>query len=140
MRFIVLLFGLFGVLLTAAGAIALLEWDTVLVNLAPYVSDIGQYPTDPTSVSTGNAALFAFVVTLYGLFGVVLAFFRCGKQGGALILVSLCMAVLVNPYLLPFVALLGFTGLIALFVGPLPINAPATKKPAKKTNDDDDDD
>jgi hypothetical protein len=140
MRFIVLFLGFFGVLLTAVGAFALLEWDTVLVNLAPYVNDIGQYPHDPTGPSTGNAALFTFLVTIYGLFGVILAFFRCGKQGGALILISVCMALLVNPYLLPFVALLGFTGLIALFVGPLPINAPANKKPAKKTDDDDDDD
>jgi hypothetical protein len=137
MRFVVLLFGFFGVLLTAVGAIALLFWDLVLESGAPYYDKIGELPLAPTSVTSGNSAIFALIVTFYGLLGVILAFFRCGKQGGALIILSVLMAMLVNPYLTPFVALLGFTGLLALFVGPLPINAPAKKKVADEEFEDD---
>lgn len=138
MRFVVLLFGFLGVLMTAVGAIAMFYWDLVLENVHEFYKDVGTLPLAPTGPTSGNAAIFALIVTMYGLLGVILAFFRCGKQGGALIIISVLMAMLVNPYLTPFVALLGFTGLIALFVGPLPLNAPAKKKAADYDDDDED--
>jgi len=68
----------------------------------------------------------------YGLFGTILGFLRCGKQGGVLLLVPVLFAAIMNPFSLAFTWLQAFAGLLSFFVSPLPINA--------KTNDKDDDD
>lgn len=170
MRFVVLLFGFVGVLLTGAAAFALFFIDPLLTSVndvmaaeAPKLraeakalqeqgkeaeaaekrkqaDSLGvpkEFSLDPTGVSPGNAAIFYAIVALYGLFGVLLAFLRCGKQGGTLILISVLMAAFINPYFTPFLAVLGLTALMAFLVGPLPINAPPPKKAAVADDDED---
>ncbi len=140
MRFVVLLFGFFGVLFTAIAAIALLFHDGVLAEVHGQFKipkeTMDLYSDKPTNISPGNAALFFFLVTAYGLFGVLLAFFRCGKQGGALILISVILAAMVNPYMIPLLSVLGFTALLCFFVGPLPINPPKEKDEVEVEEDD----
>jgi hypothetical protein len=131
MRFIVLLFGFFGVLLAALGGVALLFIDFALTWLAEITAEAGKISLAPTDVSPGNAAIFYLLVSVYGLLGVLLAFVRCGKQGGALIVISVLAATLINPIFSPFLFLLGFTGLLCFFIGPLPINPPAKKPVAE---------
>ena len=130
MRFIVLFFGFFGVLLAAMGAMALLYIDPMLKSVddqlleeanklkaeAKVLREQGraaeadeklkqadnfkipnEFSLDPTGVSPGNAGLFYALVAFYGFLGVLLAFLRCGKQGGALMLISVLAAASLTP-------------------------------------------
>jgi hypothetical protein len=122
MRFVVLFFGFFAVLLAIAGGAALLWFDDVVVPLDlnwEFVSSMRV----PMGVSTGNAALFMFLAAACGALGVILALCRCGKQGGMLMLIPALGAIFMNPYIGgAFAWLLVLTALLSLFVGPLPLN------------------
>jgi hypothetical protein len=135
MRFIVLLFGFMGCVLTAVVGVAyfwapevreivrgfkIQELDSVLV----FIFD----PQDKNSLQTG---LFMLIAAVFGLLGTLLAFLRCGWQGSLLMFVPLVGPALISPVTLVGTSLQGFTALISMFVGPLPIETP---------KDDDDDD
>jgi len=139
MRFVVLLFGFLGVVMTAAGGLAIMLMDEFFTALRDNEIKVPVLPYDnPTGVTTGNAGLFLFLAAFYGLIGVLMAFFRCGKQGGMLILIPVLATAFMNPFSLPFTALLLLTSLMCLFIGPLPINAPKKGKDDDEDEDDDD--
>ncbi len=142
MRFVLCFFGLIACLLTATGGGAFIAWDAAAAFikenipeniLAELKIDVNG-TTSLTGVSHANAGLVLLVAAAYGFLGSVLVLFRCGKQGGALMLISVIGAAFMDPYSLIFTALQAFVALLSFFIGPLPINPP------KEKDDDDDDD
>ncbi|MBI2804969.1 MAG: hypothetical protein HYX68_08310 [Planctomycetes bacterium] len=130
MRFVVLLFGFVGILLTAVGGAFFL-----------YLEQVGRMieqemeVTLPTLLNEANAeaGLFLWIAAAFGFVGMLMAFLRRGKQGAALMLVPTIGAAVIHPVSLIFSGLQAFSALLAVFVGPLPINTP------KKDPDDHDD-
>lgn len=126
MRFVVLLFGFVGVLLTA-GAGALFLFFQAVENMlkTDYDIVIPEWVTgSPMGTSLGDAGLFCFIAAGYGLLGTLMAFFRRGKQGAMLMLIPVLGAGFMNPLSFMFTGLLVVTALGSFFVGPLPLNAP----------------
>lgn len=128
MRFVLCFLGLIASSLTAGLGVAFLLWDSV----RPEVPDdllrflyIGE--TSLTGVSFANAGLVTLVAGAYGFFGSILTLFRCGKQGGSLLVISVLGAAFMNPISLAVTWLQLLVGLCCFFIGPLPINPPAAK-------------
>src|SRR5713226_5577835 len=99
MRFVVLLLGFIGILLTAAGGVLFVYFQPVLDMLKtdwdferPEIKTILTW-----SVDARVAGLFLWIAAGYGLLGVLMAFLRRGKQGGALMLIPVLGAGLLNP-------------------------------------------
>jgi hypothetical protein len=77
---------------------------------------------------------FMLLSALIGFLGALLAFFRCGWQGAALLFVPLLGPAVLNPTTLGGTALQSFAALLCiLFIRPLPI-------PTEKKDKDEDDD
>ncbi len=131
MRFVVLLFGFIGVLLTTAaggafffyleavGWLATQQHVEIPVNVMGYLRQTESLTKQPHLY----AALFCFLAALFGLFGTILGFLRCGKQGGLLMLVPVLGAAMMDPFSLVLTSMQLITALMSFFVGPLPINA-----------------
>jgi hypothetical protein len=121
MRFVVLLFGLIATLVTAALGTAFFMDSTALTWLHDQKIDqldILFNSVDPNLARTG---LFLFIAAGYCFLGTLLAFFRCGWQGGLLMIVTVVGPAVLNP-----ITLLGtgpqiFTAILSCFVRPLPI-------------------
>ena len=136
MRFVVLLFGFAGILLTAVGAVffmflkvvgemATQDWN---VELPPLFGD-----------ANAEAGVFLGIASLYGFLGTMMAFFRRGKQGALLMIVPTIGAAILLPVSLLFTGLQTFAGLLAIFVGPLPLEpAPSADQADDDDNDSDD--
>jgi hypothetical protein len=145
MRFVVFLFGSFAALLTGALGVGFLLWDTVLAwlieNLPPdallQAGITENSTTTMTGISYANAGVVTIVAAAYGFLGSIFALFRCGKQGGSLMLIPVLGAAFINPVSLVITSFQAFVALLSFFVGPLPINPP---KPKAKAEDEDDDD
>lgn len=139
MRFAVCFFGLIACTLTLLVGGALIAWDTFLnfaIEHAPPDAKISEWPTTSmTGVSNANAGLFIALAALYGYLGSLLTAFRCGRQGGSLMIIPVLAASAMNPYALPFMGLQLLIGLVALFFGPLPIETPTDDE--EEEGDDD---
>jgi hypothetical protein len=136
MRVLVLLLGFVGVLATAAGGVGLILFTLVedLAKMAGITADSLEFlHTSVTGIPHNDTAAILFLSAIYGLFGTLLGFLRCGKQGGVLLFVPVVFAAVMNPYTLAFTWLQAFAGWLSFFVSPLPINAKAAAP------DDDDD-
>lgn len=136
MRFVLAFFGLVASSLTAAVGVGFLYWNDFLVwalaepdlaELLKLLSINENSVTSLTNISYGNAALVTLVAAGYGFFGSILTMFRCGKQGGALLLITVLGAAFMNPISLVVTWFQAFVALGCLFIGPLPINPPAEK-------------
>ncbi len=139
MRFVVLLFGILGIALTAFAGFMFLNFSTFLNLLKEYgaTNDILDFASmNPLSTSHGDTGLFLILAAGYGFLGTLLAFFRCGWQGALLLLFPVLCAVIMNPISGVFAGPQVFTALLAFLVFPLPLNAP--KK--DEDNDEEDDD
>ena len=142
MRFVVFLFGFIACLLTAGVACAFLFWDSFLAWAIVNVPDLkldDSATTSMTGVSHANTGLVLLVAAGYGLLGSLFALFRCGKQGAALMLIPVLGAAFMNPYTLIFTSLQALVGFLSFFVGPLPINRPASDKDDDVIEDEADD-
>jgi hypothetical protein len=135
MRFVVLLLGFVAVLLSGSmGVLFITNNVRELVSQVPEglrepVRELTSSPLDTPHVDTG---VFLLLSAGYGLLGVLLAFARCGRQGGLMLLVPVVATALMNPFSLIFTGLQAFVGVLAFFIFPLPL-APALR-------DDDEDD
>ena len=140
MRFVVLLFGLPGVALTAFIGIMFFLIDVFLQflreNGAPKDA-IDLLATSPTGSTHGETGLFLMLAAAYGFLGVMLSFCRCGWQGALMMIIPVLCTAIMNPYAAVFTALLVFAGLLSFLVFPLPIAPP---KKASADNDREDDD
>ena len=127
MRFVVLLFGFSGFLLTAAGGCLYAFYDQVheeLKGLEIKIPEEVLWSPVLTPEKLPDAGLFLLIAAGYGLLGTFLAFFRRGKQGAMLMLIPILGAGFMNPLSFLFTGLSFLTALASCFVGPLPINAP----------------
>lgn len=128
MRFAVLLLGFVGVLLTTAAAGAFFFYGMTVDMVKENVPLPGELLTALTQTESLTnqphlfTALFCGIAALYGLLGTLLAFLRCGRQGGLLMLVPVLGAAIMNPFTLVLTNVQLFTAFLALFIGPLPIN------------------
>ena len=149
MRFVVLLFGFLGVVLTGfIGAMFILfdaeflplirdnQIDKQVKDLAG-IDFIEFVSASPMGTSHGDTGLFLCIAAVYGLLGVLMSFGRCGWQGALLMLIPVICTSIMNPYTAAFTGLLAFAGLLSFLVFPLPINPP---KPARDSDQDEDDD
>ncbi len=133
MRFAVLLIGLLGIVLTAAGGTMFAYVQPVLDMLKADLNlDVPEWLFSFAGVESRNVGLFLWIAAGYGFLGVLMAFLRRGKQGGTLMLIPVLGAGLMNPMSFVFTGLLFLTALASFFIGPLPLNAPQ-----EKTEDDD---
>jgi hypothetical protein len=129
MRFIVLLFGLVSCLITAVfGALFLLSNQFLVMlhewNVKELDTVFLSFDKDP------RVGLFLLLASAAGLLGALLAFFRCGWQGALLLFAPLVGPVFLSPIALVGVFPQAFTGLLSIFVRPLPI-------PSQNNEDDD---
>jgi hypothetical protein len=126
MRFVVLLFGFFGFLLTASlGIFFLAEMIRTILpeNQLEQVDFL--FSLDSNAAVTG---VFLLLAAGFGLLGTLLGFLRCGWQGGVLMIVPIACCAFMNPWSLIFSGLQGVTGLLSCFVSPLPIAAPQAEE------------
>jgi hypothetical protein len=125
MRFVVLLFGFVGILMTGALGVLLVSFDLLMEFSRDHTGGALDFFRDSLfEVPHNDTALVLFLAAAFGAFGTLLAFLRCGKQGGVLLLVPVLCAAAMNPYTLAFTWMQGFAGLLSFFVKPLPLNAP----------------
>lgn len=135
MRFVLCFFGLIASALTAALGVGFFLWNEALPTLqenlpADVLDAIGLNASaarSMTNVSYPNAGLVTLVAAAYGFLGALLTMFRCGRQGGVLMLFAVLGAAAVNPISLVVTWFQGLIGLCCLFIGPLPLNPPAEK-------------
>ena len=132
MRFVVLIFGFFGSLLTAALGAAYFSLSDALVllneheiNKLPGLDQI-LAPLYNLSVSPGVTGLFVLVAAAFGLLGTIFSFLRCGWQGALLMLVPVAGAAVMTPpellkITLVFSGLQIFAGLLSFLVFRKPI-------------------
>jgi hypothetical protein len=145
MRFVVCFFGLIACLLTASGGGAFIAWDAAAAWIKENIPQnwLEELKIDVTAsvsmtgVSHANAGLVLIIAAAYGFLGSILVLFRCGKQGGSLMLIPVLGAAFMDPYSLLFTAFQAFVALLSFFIGPLPLNPPQEKD---DTDDDEDDD
>ena len=139
MRFVVFILGFLACLLTGMVGVVFLLWDSFLGML---IEELPAGIIDPsatvsmTDVTHTNTGLFLVLAAAYGLLGALFALFRCGKQGGSLMLIPVLLCGFMNPYTLAFTAPQAIVGLLSFLVGPLPITPPE----AESDDDDEDDD
>jgi hypothetical protein len=131
MRFVVLLFGLLGVALTAFAGGMFVLFDVVLTVLKD--NGVGGEVIDflsasPIGASHGDTGLFLILAAGYGLLGTILGFMRCGWQGALLMLVPVICTSLMNWYTAIFTGVLAVTGVLSFLVFPAPIAAPQVKE------------
>ena len=126
MRFVVLLFGFVGILLTAAGGVLFAYVQATLDMLKTDMNvDVPAWVYDfPSGIEPRDVGLFLWIAAGYGLLGTLLAFLRCGKQGGTLLLIPALGAGLMNPVSFVFTGLQVLAAFGSFFLGPLPLNAP----------------
>jgi hypothetical protein len=135
MRFVLCFLGLVASSLTLGLGVVFLRWDPCLAwaienlpaDLLKAASINESSTTSLTNIWIPNAALVTLVAGVYGFLGSILTMFRCGKQGGMLLLIPVFGAAFMNPISLVvtwFQALVAFG---CFFIGPLPINPPADK-------------
>jgi hypothetical protein len=135
MRFVLCFFGLVASVLTLGLGVGFLLWDQWLAwaldnlpaELLKALSVNENSTSSLTNVSYPNAALVTLAAGVYGLLGSILTMFRCGKQGGSLLLVPVLGAAFMNPISLVVTWFQAIVALGCFFVGPLPINPPAHK-------------
>ena len=127
MRFVVLLFGLLGVALTAFAGLMFILFEVVV----PVLKDIGVgdelidfLSASPVGASHGDTGLFLILAAGYGFLGAILGFMRCGWQGALLMLVPVICTSLMNWYTAVFTGVLAVTGVLSFLVFPAPIAAP----------------
>jgi uncharacterized membrane protein len=121
MRFVVLFFGLLATFVTATlGTLYFFEraahdWlhDNKITELDIFFST--------TEKSLPLAGLFLLIAAGFCFLGTLLAFFRCGWQGGVLMIVSVVGPALLAPMTLLATGPQLFAALLACFVRPLPI-------------------
>lgn len=142
MRFVVFIFGLLACFITLTVGGALLSWDMFLGMVREHLPPdfkVEEIPTTSmTGISHAHAGICFALAGAYGLLGSLFALFRCGRQGGLLMLIPLLAAGATNPWALLFCALQGLVALLSFLVGPLPLNPPEEKKPGKKKDVDED--
>jgi hypothetical protein len=124
MRFLVFLLGLFGSLATGFfGWIWLLPANSQ--GIAQLAEDYGykmpdlivpNFDFEPTTW----AGVFLVVGGALGLLGSLFTLLRRGRHGGVLMLLACIGPAIFNPVTAMFSGLLGFAGLLSLFIGPLP--------------------
>ena len=136
MRFVVLLFGLLAIPLTALAGVAFLLIDMTLKFIQDQAPDMAMPDlTSPTGASLADTGLFMVIAAFYGFIGVILSLMRCGWQGALLMIVPVICTSIMNYETLGATGLQLFAGFLSFLVFPVPINPPA--KP--KDNEDDDD-
>lgn len=129
MRFVVLLFGFAGCLLTTFIGCIFFALDQGL----KFLHDNGINTFDPLFAADSNpqrTGIFLLIGAGLGLIGTLLGFFRCGWQGALLLAVPIAGPAILNPLTLAGTSLQGFTALVSLFVRPSPIT------PAEAIEDD----
>lgn len=143
MRFVLCFFGLIASSLTAGMGVFFLLSDQALVwtmeNLPDVVTAAGfdaNSTTSMTGVTFPNAALVTLAAAAYGFLGSILTMFRCGKQGGALLLIPVLGAAFMNPISLVVTWFQLLVSLGCFFIGPLPINPPGEKETDDEAEDD----
>jgi predicted small lipoprotein YifL len=135
MRFVLCFFGLVASALTALLGVGFLLWNDalpeILANTPAALLEIlhinDNSATSLTGISYPNAALVTLAAAAYGFLGSILTMFRCGKQGGALLLIPVLGAAFINPISLAVTWFAAFIALGCFFIGPLPLNPPADK-------------
>jgi hypothetical protein len=144
MRFLLCFFGLVASSLTAALGVSFLLWDQALAWGLENIPDllkaasVNENSTKSlTGVSYANAALVVLAAAAYGFLGSILTMFRCGKQGGVLLLIPVLGAAFMEPISLVVTWFQAIVALGCFFIGPLPINPPAAKD--DDAGDDEDD-
>ncbi len=122
MRFVVLFFGFFGVLMTGfMGGMFLMAKEFLDLLHANQIEFLDFFANSPTGVPHPDTGMFLMGAAMYGLLGVVLAFVRCGRQGALMLLLPVLVAGLMNPFSLAFTGLQAFAALLSFFVFPLPL-------------------
>jgi hypothetical protein len=140
MRFVVLLFGFIGILLTGTVGVMFGLFDSFLDLMKDMAGDkLDFLRTSLTGIAHNDTGLVLFLAAAYGAVGTILGFLRCGKQGGVLLLVPVLFAALMNPYSLVFTWLQVFAGVLCFFVSPLPINSPKKEVDADDEDEEKDD-
>jgi hypothetical protein len=150
MRFVVLLFGFLGVVLTGIIGAGFIFFDP---EFLPFIRDnqidkqakdlagidlIEFVSASPMGTSHGDTGLFLCIAAVYGLLGTLMSFCRYGWQGALLMLIPVICTSIMNPYTAAFTGLLAFAGLLSFLVFPLPINAPKAKDDSDQDEDDED--
>jgi hypothetical protein len=131
MRFVVLLLGIVAVILTGSMGVLFITNNVreivaqVPDGLRDLVRELTSSPLDTPHVDTG---VFLLLSAGYGLLGVLLAFARCGRQGGLMLLVPVLTTALMNPFSFIFTGLQAFVGVLAFFVFPLPLAPPKSSE------------
>ena len=143
MRFLVLLFGLFGITLTALAGGIMIFFNDAALGINPFLKDFLQFEIpgwayEPiTGPPHANAGILLLLAAFYGFLGVVLSgIMRCGWQGALLLILPVILTSLMNPLTAPFTSLQLFTGLLSFLVFPLPINAPTADSDEDDSEDD----
>jgi hypothetical protein len=131
MRFVVLLFGLLGVALTAFAGLMFILFEVVITVLKDNgVGDelIDFLSASPVGTSHGDTGLFLILAAGYGFLGTILGFMRCGWQGALLMLVPVICTSLMNWYTAVFTGVLALAGLLSFLIFPVPMAAPQVKE------------
>ena len=169
MRFVVLLFGFVGVLMTGFMGIMMFfasEFVALLrsLNNAHVDTAVDFFVEHTQQIKYEDTGIFLAVAALYGLLGTILAFGRYGWQGALMLLLPVLFTGLMNPFSLAFSSVQALAALLSFFVFPVPLEAsseadeeaddeedaeeeeekpkPKSKpkqKPKRKSDDDDDD-
>ena len=121
MRFVVLLFGLFAAVVTAAFGDMFFAVNEVQKGLEAH--DFHAFDIFFSSMGSngGVTGLFLLIGAGFCLLGSILSMFRCGWQGSLLMIVSTVGPAVLNPMTLICMGPQIFTALISCFIRPLPL-------------------
>lgn len=140
MRFVVFLLGIIAIIATAFIGYFYIEGslEGILLAYVPqdYHETVLTVTTSPLGVPDVDTGMFMLIASGYGLFGVVLAFGRCGWQGALLLILPALTTAIMNPFTLAFTGLQISVGLLAFFVFPLPLPAEKPRNAASREDDE----
>lgn len=123
MRFLVFLLGFVASLIVGAAGWFWIDYQSNrLIRNTLYDDhkiDIGIIMPDYTDFETTSwAAVFLVVGGALGLLGSLFTLFRRGRHGAVLMILAVVGPAVLNPLTLMFTGLLGFTGILSVFIGP----------------------
>jgi hypothetical protein len=77
--------------------------------------------------ATSGAAAFLLIGAVLGVLGSLMTLMRRGRHGAVLMILAVIGPALFNPLTLAFTGLLGFAGILSVFIRPRPSPAPAAE-------------
>ena len=129
MRFVVLFFGFIATLVTAAvGAMFFVGFATAQKWLDEHRINVFNLLLNSQDEDFSRTGIFLLIGAVYCLVGTLFAFFRCGWQGGLLMMVSAAGPAVLNPITLLATGPQIFTAILSCFVRPLPVMVPVTSE------------